>query len=401
MRDRLDEMLRSEADGFAHTLRPRSAGEVRARGDQRRRRVTAATALLTVAVLTGSGAAAYSLTRSPGSGPAPPALTTPTPAPGPTGRAPGATQSPRSSGAPARPAATEPGIAGVTSKGALVVLDPATGTTLRTLVPYGVLPEEISAAPDGRVYYAVARGCGTAIYSVPVTGGSSTKVATGAQPAVSPDGTRLAFVREPYAGGGQPAFSRCTPANTVSLVIRDLATGAETAYPRAPGLSAALVYPISHLSWSPGGTRLALSFGEVQDNSGWNLVIWDPATARYYMYARPVQAGQVPVEGANQGFYYREGVYLPNGDLLVNRVCCGGVPVRNTSSLIQEVSTSGVPVHQVAVGFTNRVHSSLDALGRWTLYLSGNALFVSKNGRAPSLLTSGLVAAAWVPPAGS
>jgi hypothetical protein len=33
------------------------------------------------------------------------------------------------------------------------------------------------------------------------------------------------------------------------------------------------------------------------------------------------------------------------------------------------------------------------------LYLSGNYLLVSKNGQRPAVLTTGLVAAAWVPSA--
>jgi hypothetical protein len=388
MRDRLDEMLRSEADRLTNTLQPRPVREVRARGDQRRRRATAATALLTLAVLAGGGGAAYALARSPGGTSVQPMNhRTPTPAPSPI--------------TPARPS----GIVGVTSAGALQVLNPATGTSIRTLVPGGVLPEEITVSPNGTVYYATTHGCGTEIYAVPVTGGRSTPVAAGALPAVSPDGKSLAFVQEPYASGGQPAFWRCNssqPVNSVNLVIRNLATGAQDTFIPPVNGSSALVYPIAHLSWSPDGTRIALSFGEVQDNNGWNLVIFDPSTARSdILMNRIPRTGQVPVRGGNRGFYYREGVYLPNGDLLVNRVCCTGVPVRTTSSLIDEVSTSGTLVKRVAIGFTNRVHSSLDAFGRWALYLSGKDLFVSKNGQPPSLLTSGLMAAAWVPPARS
>lgn len=142
-----------------------------------------------------------------------------------------------------------------------------------------------------------------------------------------------------------------------------------------------------------------MSLGEVQDQGGWGLVILDPATARYYLPLNPPLQGQlpVPVQG-NQGAYYREGVFLPSGRLLVNRVCCGGVPVRTTSSLIEEVSTSGAPRHLIAIGFADRTHSSFDATGRWVLYLSGTDLFISRNGQRPTLLTSGLIAAAWIPP---
>ena len=166
-----------------------------------------------------------------------------------------------------------------------------------------------------------------------------------------------------------------------------------------PNFGSALPYPISHLSWSPDGTRLAVSIGEVQDNLGWGLVVMNPATARYYLPVNYTATYGVPVPATPAGSYYRQGVFLPNGDLLVNWVCCAGVPIHSTSSLIWEVSTSGTFVHQVAVGFTNRDHSSLNASGRWVLYLSGSDLFVSKDGNRPTMVSSGLVAAAWGPAA--
>jgi hypothetical protein len=253
------------------------------------------------------------------------------------------------------------------------------------------------------VYYAVAQGCGE-IYAVPVTGGRPAPVAAGLMPAISPDGTRLAFVRESpaYVGDRSARCHEPPSQGPVNLIIRNLVTQVQIKYPPSQGLNTPLVYPLSHLSWSPDGTRLAESFGEVQDNNGWNLAIMNPAKAKWYIPLHYTRKDQVPVQGATQGFYYREGVYLPDGDLLVNRVCCTGVPVRTTASLIQEVTTAGVPVHRVTTGFLNRDHSSFDAFGRWVLYLSGKDLFVSKNGQPPALLTnSGLVAAAWVPPAGS
>jgi hypothetical protein len=52
----------------------------------------------------------------------------------------------------------------------------------------------------------------------------------------------------------------------------------------------------------------------------------------------------------------------------------------------------------VAIGFTDRDHRSLDsdATGRWLLYLSGQDLYVSEDGRTPTRLASGLAAAAWI-----
>lgn len=401
MRNSLDDMLRAEADQYARTLRPRAVGEIRARGDRRRRRAAAGTALLALTVLAGGGAAAYALAGSPGSTPGPVTpLRSPRPSASPSALAPTARPSPRASGSAARPAGTPPGVVAVTSAGALVVLDPVTGTAVRTLVAGGVFGDEISVSPGGStVYYAAKRGCAAEIYAVPLTGGPSTAIAAGAQPAISPDGTRLAFVQEPWASRGQPQYVTCPlpPAPPVTLVIRDLATGTQTSYPGPPGDRGDLVSTISHLSWSPGGRRLAVSLGEVQDNLGWDLVILNPASARYYMSGSHPPQGQVPVQG-DQAAYYREGVFLPSGRLLVNRLCCQGLPAPVTSSLIEEISTSGAPVHLVAVGFTNRDHSSFAATGNWMLYLSGTDLFISRNGRRPALLTSGYEAAAWIPP---
>ncbi len=54
-------------------------------------------------------------------------------------------------------------------------------------------------------------------------------------------------------------------------------------------------------------------------------------------------------------------------------------------------------VGQVAIGWRDRDHTSLDAdpSGRWLLYLSGPDLFLSLDGAAPFKLTTGLAAAAW------
>jgi hypothetical protein len=104
----------------------------------------------------------------------------------------------------------------------------------------------------------------------------------------------------------------------------------------------------------------------------------------------------VPLPGLARS-YYREGVYLRDGDLFVNQMCCAGLPARVTSSLLLEVGPSGELVRQVAIGFRDRDHTSLsaDPSGHWLLYLSGPDLFLSLDGAAPFKLTTGLTAAAW------
>jgi len=104
----------------------------------------------------------------------------------------------------------------------------------------------------------------------------------------------------------------------------------------------------------------------------------------------------VPLPGL-AGSYYRDCVYLPDGNLFVNQVCCAGLPARVTSSLLLEVSPSGQFVRQVGIGFKDRDHTSLsaDPSGHWLLYLSGPDLFLSLDGAAPFKLTGALIAAAW------
>ena len=316
----------------------------------------------------------------------------------------GAASSPAPSSSPTRAhqvrqtTARPPAMAGVTARGALVLLSPVTGAPGRTLVPGGVTGDEISVSPDGRtVYFSTRHGCVEDVESVPVTGGKPTLISTGSLPAISPDGASLAFARQPA-----PA-PHCMPSTgdlsvQYNLVIRTLSTGVEHLYPMLPaGQSSGLPAPISHLSWAPGGHQLAVSIAAIQDNEGWQIVLMDPAVAQSYLAGTGDTS--VPVTGpARRRSYWREGVYLPSGQLFVSRACCAGIPVRNTSRLMWEVNPAGVLVHQVAIGFATLDHDSLDASrdGGWLLYLGGGGLYVSRGGAAPSKLTSGLIAAAFV-----
>lgn len=178
-------------------------------------------------------------------------------------------------------------------------------------------------------------------------------------------------------------------------MVRDLTTGAETTYPVSPQVASnGLPSPIDHLSWSADGQQLAVSILSPQDNEGWQLAVIRPVPDEYYF-----SGSGVPVTGANSsGSYYREGSFMPNGELFVDRVCCSGVPPDVTSNLLLEIDPStGDVVRQVAVGILTNDHSSLDVdrSGHWLLYLTGTDLLVSENGARPSTLASGFVAAAW------
>jgi hypothetical protein len=294
-------------------------------------------------------------------------------------------------------AATPPAMVAVTRGGALVTLNPATGSVSRTLVPAHVIGDEVSVSSSGVVYFAVKQGCKYEVEAIPVTGGAVASVAPGSLPAVSPDGTKLAYADQPILAAG------CVPhvSDLVTLYhldIRTLSSGSTVKLPMvAPGQDGGLPYPISHLSWAADNDHLAVSIASPEDNEGWNLNVLDTAQAQYYLSGTGVVS--VPVSGSPspRQSYLREGVYMPDGDLFVSRACCGGVPVHNTSRLMWEVSNSGALVHQVAIGFANLDHVSLDvsADGNWLLYLAANDLYVSAGGATPRKISSGLIAAAW------
>jgi WD40-like Beta Propeller Repeat len=293
--------------------------------------------------------------------------------------------------------AVPPRIVAVTAGGALVVLNPATGRIASTLVPAAVAGDEISVSRDGMIYFAVRSGCHDEIESVPSTGGSPVMITPGSLPAISPDGTKIAYASQPSLAVG------CVPSNAdltalYKMVVRTLGTGAEVAYQAVPaGQGSGLPLPISHLSWSADNQHVAVSLAQVQDNEGYGLTLVDTAAAKYYVSGAGVT--RVPVTGqpTPRDSYLREGVYLPGGDLFVSRACCTGFPPRNTSRLMWEVSPSGALVHQVAVGYATLEHTSLAATGssRWLLYLAGQDLYVSRGGATPRKLATGLIAAAW------
>src|SRR5215472_8610857 len=302
----------------------------------------------------------------------------------------------------APPTSPEPGIVAVTTRGALVVLDASNGSVIRTLASGGVLGDEISVSPNGStVYYAQGPACHPEIISASLVAGGAhpAPIAPGALPAISPDGTKLAFARQPsFTTGCAPSPGNLT--KSFKLVIRTLATGAERILPLPPAQQrSGLPSPISHLSWASDSTHLAVSTLAVQDNEGWSLNIVDTSIARYYR-GPATGVSFVPAAGSPDArlSYLREGIFLPDGNLFVSRACCTGIPVRNTSRLMWVVTPAGSFVHQVALGYPSLEHVSLaaNATGQWLLYLAGSDLYVSQSQQRPSKLASGLIAAAWI-----
>jgi len=305
------------------------------------------------------------------------------------------------SSSPSTPVIGRPRIIAVTTAGALVQLDPRTGSVTQTLIPNRVLGDEIAVSPNGStIYFALAAGCNSEVESISMSGGTPTAIAPGELPAISPDGTKLAFTSEPLM------TQTCTPdpskpavAAEFNLIIRTLSSGAQQVLPLpAQVRRGGLLPPISHLSWAADNTRVAVSTSAVQDNEGWAVYIVDTSVAKSYLGPAP-GVTDVPVTGSPtpQRSYLREGIFLPDGNLFVSRACCGGVPVSNTSRLMWVVDSSGNLVHQVAIGFPSLDHVSLaaDSSGQWLLYLANHDLYVSHGGNKPSLLSTGFIAATW------
>ncbi|SRR6266568_1484171 len=261
----------------------------------------------------------------------------------------------------------------------------------------GVVGDEVSVAANGTVYFPVQQGCTSQIESVSVTGGSPAAIATGTLPAVSRDGSKLAYASEPSLADNCLSSSPIL-ATQYKLIVRTLSTGAQTTYPMLPAAQKdRLPAPISHLSWAADNRHIAVSISALQDNEGWNLALVDTSTAKYYLSGGGISFVPATGQPSPRLSYLREGVYLPNGKLFVSRACCTGVPIRNTSRLMWEVTTAGAFVRQVAIGFADLEHTSLNvtATGSWLLYLAGQDLYVSNGGARPHKLTGGLVAAAW------
>ena len=148
--------------------------------------------------------------------------------------------------------------------GAIQLLSPE-GAVLRTLIAPGTgiinwgEPVSISVSEAEDAVYIGYEILSPTRYSarierVSLEGGRPVFVAYGAQPAVSPDGTRLAYIQE--SSGRCRASAMCPPSDlNLPLIIRDLATGSERQLSpsHSPG--------VSRLSWSNDDVHLAISDG--------------------------------------------------------------------------------------------------------------------------------------------
>lgn len=148
---------------------------------------------------------------------------------------------------------------GLTPEGALVEVDPLTGTVLRTIASDPYWTDDLVVDRARGVAYLRAEGDGDGgpawpgeIHRVSLIDGTSETVAVGYGPAVSPDGARLAYIA--YRVDEEPFSEERV------LTVRDLTTGetvAEIPDDTCVGCERVLGAPV----WTPDGSGVVLPVG--------------------------------------------------------------------------------------------------------------------------------------------
>jgi hypothetical protein len=180
-------------------------------------------------------------------------------------------------------------------------------------------------------YFSILTGDETppALDEIDLATGKTHQVASGLDPALSPDGTMLAFI----ATAESPNGGYYTPAG---LEILDLGSGASRllASPTPPEGSHKLSWPAGPLNWSPDGTKIAVFAGD-------QIRIVDAATAQD-LGSQPTVRGDVPNHPISKRVY-------PSGPLPGTSTAGPppGIPVITVATPLpmQATATSRTPVY--------------------------------------------------------
>ena len=208
---------------------------------------------------------------------------------------------------PARDLPVEP-IAAVDGDGNVVVLDAFTGITTRTLMS-GIDTDDpadnhIALAPDHQTAYVSVPGTSgveTTIVAVDTITGATTEIAAGTSPAISPDGSTLAFI----------AFEDGDISPEPVVVVRDLASDTGDRILRGVDAESTFVF-IADLEWTTDGSALAFVAGEIQ-------------TGAYLLDASAADLGEATRLGPTareEGSSWYEVAAFESG-LAVAESCCG------------------------------------------------------------------------------
>ncbi len=271
-------------------------------------------------------------------------------------------------------------LVGAATSGRLVTIDPVSGKTtkLLTKVDDGALLGGVSLTPDStRVLFDVKLDgeCSSEIRSVMTAGGTVSKVADGSLPAISPDGKKLAFVRNPTCGAP-------------TVVVMNLDTRTELVIANSKDFTS-----VAGLTWAPDGTRIVADF-QYPNTDGNALVVLDPTKLNSLASAKTVDVRS----DARPGTVYEYPAFVNNNELFVSERCCTSKGSGNAeTSRMLTVDLDGKVGTVLASGYLTKTHTSMtvDKTGSHFLYLSGQDLMVSDKGDRPAPLAHGLVGATW------
>jgi len=312
------------------------------------------------------------------------------------------------------PDAPRPGEIAATEGGSVVLLDAGDGHTLRTLATHpeattGGFPylEGVSISPDHKqVFYALAGDCGPAtIYRVAADGVAPPVLfAHGISPAVSPDGSKLAYAAAvptgaapaaaaapavpPAEDGAAAADRHCQNA----IVVRDLKSGAERTwrYPDTPEYGTALYHDavISEIGWAPDSTRLAYTLSYEGDS----MSLLDTGADADLAQTREIV---VPDGGGNSSHPAWQATTGLLGLFNTRFECCfddnyTGPPRALLYNPERRLATPLLPAGR-------RVSAlDFDASGAHLLFVDGGRLYRRSGTQAPvALATSGVTHADW------
>ena len=211
----------------------------------------------------------------------------------------------------APPVTTDRPLVALTPEGRLVRLDPDTGEAREEVVSgLGVTPDAtVAVAPDGESAYVqidAADGELPSIIRVSLLDGTTQDVASGWDPAISPDGTTLAFLGP--APGTDPLATR-------GLTLLDLATQSVRHLPDDEWCGDC-ERVVTGPTWSPDGRQVAVLRGSTAELSGLQVTVVDVDTAQSVDDGRVVPT-QRDAEGSGRVTSPEDQVFLPDGRLAV------------------------------------------------------------------------------------